>query len=281
MSKAEDTVVRILPYQYIHVEDRNSNLTRLEVGPQIFIRKMNEALVLRKPKQMITLAARSFCAIRNPIVRDANGNVVSTSFGQVECNRGEIEYRFYKDYSVPFPLYPGEELLGPENQELEIISNNEGLKLRATRKHTDVNGVERLPGDLWLERGLSTYYPSNNQEVVETVLISVILENIALRLKASIDLVDQKGVYRKAGEEWLITENGSYLPGAYEMNLGFENAYILTDEKAIMLKAKRSFLDKRGVKRGAGDVWLVTNKETSTHTVDINEEFEKVVKLTV
>jgi len=71
------------------------------------------------------------------------------------------------------------------------------------------------------------------------------------------------------------------LPGAYEINLGFENAYTLTDEKAIMLKAKRHFFDKRDVERGAGDVWLVTNKETSTHIVDINEEFEKVVKLTV
>ena len=35
-------IFRIAPYQYIHVIDQTTNVTRLEVGPQTYIRKDNE-----------------------------------------------------------------------------------------------------------------------------------------------------------------------------------------------------------------------------------------------
>ena len=36
------SIYRIPPYYYIHVLDQNSNVTKLEVGPQTFIRQDNE-----------------------------------------------------------------------------------------------------------------------------------------------------------------------------------------------------------------------------------------------
>jgi len=35
------SVIRIKPYHYIHVLDNNANVTRVEVGPQTFTRKVS------------------------------------------------------------------------------------------------------------------------------------------------------------------------------------------------------------------------------------------------
>lgn len=39
---AEESIIRIPPHHYIHVLDQNSNVTRVEVGPQTYIRQDNE-----------------------------------------------------------------------------------------------------------------------------------------------------------------------------------------------------------------------------------------------
>lgn len=38
----DDTLFRIPPFFYIHVLDQNTNVTRLEIGPKIYIRQDNE-----------------------------------------------------------------------------------------------------------------------------------------------------------------------------------------------------------------------------------------------
>lgn len=40
--EAGKSIYRIPPYYYIHVLDQNSNVTKLVVGPQTFIRQDNE-----------------------------------------------------------------------------------------------------------------------------------------------------------------------------------------------------------------------------------------------
>lgn len=37
-------LIRIPPYHYIHVQDRNLNVTRVEKGPQTFIKKDHEVI---------------------------------------------------------------------------------------------------------------------------------------------------------------------------------------------------------------------------------------------
>jgi major vault protein len=109
---ANQQIVRITPFHYIHVEDKNTFITRVEVVPQIFIKKENEFLIFAEPKRMINLTPMSYCQIRNPTLRDANGKNVFTESGEATLNRGETEYRFYESFNRPFPLYPGEELIG-------------------------------------------------------------------------------------------------------------------------------------------------------------------------
>ena len=42
------SVFRIPPYHYIHVLDQTSNVTRIELGPNTFIRKDNEKVILTR-----------------------------------------------------------------------------------------------------------------------------------------------------------------------------------------------------------------------------------------
>jgi major vault protein len=52
------------------------------------------------------------------------------------------------------------------------------------------------------------------------------------------------------------------------------NAFVLTDKKALHLRATKTFTDARGKKRRAGEEWLVTLADAESHLPDV---FEKVV----
>lgn len=40
--RGDESIYRIPPYFYLHVLDQNLNVTRLEIGPQTFVRQDNE-----------------------------------------------------------------------------------------------------------------------------------------------------------------------------------------------------------------------------------------------
>jgi len=81
-------------------------------------------------------------------------------------------------------------------------------------------------------------------------------------------------VTRKAGEEWLFREVGAYLPEVEEEVVETVNAFILTDKKALHLRAIKTFVDSKKKKRVAGEEWLVTLADEEAHIPDV---FEKVV----
>jgi hypothetical protein len=68
-------VVRIPPYHYIHVLDQNSNVSRLESGPQVFVRKDNEKIMTTVMKY-VTIPPRHYCTIRNPVVKDGVSSTI-------------------------------------------------------------------------------------------------------------------------------------------------------------------------------------------------------------
>ena len=78
----DSSLVRIPPYFYTHVLDQTTNVTRVEIGPQTFIRKENER-VLMPPTRMVIVPPRHYCSIRNPVLRDDDGNLVTDNLGQV------------------------------------------------------------------------------------------------------------------------------------------------------------------------------------------------------
>lgn len=56
---------------------------------------------------------------------------------------------------------------------------------------------------------------------------------------------------------------------------------MLTDKKAIQLRATSTFKDVYGVERKHGTEWLVSIKNAETHILDVNEELVKQVDLNV
>lgn len=271
----ESSLFRIPPYFYLHVLDQNKNVTRLEIGPQTFIRQDNERVVFG-PEKMITVPPRHYCIIENPTMRDKDGVVVIDSAGQVKLLHADQEIRLAQD---PFPLYPGE-VLKQVVTPLKVVAPNSALRLRAILDFEDETGEKRTAGDEWLFEGPGTYIPRKEVVVEETIRASVIGPNQAIRLRARKECMDRSGTTRVTGEEWLVKKTGAYLPGAYEEVVDMVNAFVLTEKKALHLRSLRTFKDDFGVTRKNGEEWLITMSDTETHIPGVYEEVVGVVNIT-
>jgi major vault protein len=271
---ADAAVIRIKPYHYIHVLDNNSNVTRVEIGPQTFTRKDHETVVFG-PDAMVMIPPRHYCIISNPVVRDEKREVVREASKQIKLRHGDEEIRFQQD---PFPLYPGEKLYGKVSP-LQVVAPNTALRLRVIRNFKD-SEVERVAGDEYLFEGPGTYIPRVEVQVVEIVRAIIVKPNQALRLKAKKSFIDGRGINRKAGEEWLVRDSGGYLPDVNEEVVQTIEAYVLTDKKALHLQATNTFVDVFKKERKAGEEWLVTLTEAETHIPDVHEKVIGEVKVT-
>jgi major vault protein len=61
-------IIRLAPFRYIHVQDKNSNVTRLEVGPQTFIKQENENIVSGgAPLYHVVMPPYHFCTVTDPV----------------------------------------------------------------------------------------------------------------------------------------------------------------------------------------------------------------------
>jgi major vault protein len=154
----ESSTIRILPYEYIHILDKNKTVTRIEIGPMTYVRLDHEKIESGPtPKKMIILSPQTYCKVNNPVIRDNEGKIVQDKFGQSKLKYGESEYRFYENFQEPFPLYPGEELAEAPT-DLKIIQENKALRVRATRDFND-GSKDIGAGDEWLVEGPQIYYP--------------------------------------------------------------------------------------------------------------------------
>lgn len=140
--------------------------------------------------------------------------------------------------------------------------------------------INRLAGDQWLFEGPGTYIPRVEVVVIETITAIVIKSNQALRLLARQNCTTRQGQIRRAGEEWLVREEGAYLPGVDEEVICLINAYVLTERRALHLKAKRTFIDVFNRQRKAGDEWLVTFEDAEIHLPDVYEQVVGEVEIT-
>jgi len=281
-SEVVNGIIRLKPQQFIHVLDNNTGVTRLEVGPQTITLRDHERLIL-KPSPMIVVPPRYYCIVSNPVLRDETGQPIADQYGQIQLRYGDREIRLDQP---PFPLYPGE-ILEQKVTQLQVVETNYALRLKAIRDFTEtvtINGdsqtIQRVAGDEWLFEGPGTYIPRVEVEVLKTVSAIVIKPNQALRLMARKNCIDRLGNRRRAGEEWLVREEGAYLPGVDEELIGIFDAYVLTERKALHLRAKRTFTDIFGRNRKAGDEWLVTIEQAEIHIPDVYEEVVGEVEIT-
>lgn len=271
----EPSVVRIPPYHYIHVIDQTTNVTRIEVGPQTFVRKDNER-VLMNATEMIIVPPRHFCVIKNPVVRDEDGEIVRDVMGQIKLHHADSEVRFAQD---PFPLYPGEKLEATIKP-LRVVNAMTALRLRVTRDFKD-GEINRIAGDNFLFEGPGTYLPRKEVEVVSEVTAEVIRPNEALKLRALRSTVDRDGKNRVAGEEWLVRRSGDYLPGAYEEVVERISATVLTETTAVQVQALKSFKDQLGMNRKNGEEYLITLADMESFIPEVYEKIVGIVDITI
>eukprot|EP01125_Pyxidicula_operculata_P004823 TRINITY_DN179_c0_g1_i1.p1 TRINITY_DN179_c0_g1~~TRINITY_DN179_c0_g1_i1.p1 ORF type:complete len:823 (-),score=241.12 TRINITY_DN179_c0_g1_i1:105-2573(-) len=259
------SVLRLKPFHYIHVLDNNTNVTSVEVGPQTFT-VLDHQTVVQQPTPMIIVPPRHYCIISNPAHRNAEKKVMTDKHGSVLIRHGDEEIRFSED---PFPLYPGEQLNGKVSP-LQVVADLTALKLRAIRDFKD-GEVIRNAGDEWLFKGPGTYLPRVEVQIVEIVRAQIIKPNEALRIRAKKEFKDEKGNLRRTGEEWVVRAEGAYLPDVNEEVVQTVPAVILTDKKALHLRAVQTFVDAYGQERKAGEEWLVTLSMTEKHIPDVYE----------
>jgi major vault protein len=271
-------VIRLPPYQYLHVLDNNCNVTRVLAGPQTYTRQDHEKIVAG-PAPMIIVPPQHYVIIENPVIRDTSNtsggiNIVVDTYGQAKLGHGEREIRVAAKYPDPFPLYPGEKLIGSV-QPLRVLEANSAIRVRANRDFES-----HAAGDEWLFLGPATYFPRVEEDVIGTIKATVIKKNHALKLRAEKKCTDCFGVVREAGEEWLVRDVGMYLPRVDESIVHVLEAAILTDKMALHLRAARTFKDIYGLQRKAGEEWLVTAKMAEVHVPDVHEEIVGNVPIT-
>ncbi len=270
-------IYKIHPYHYLHVLDTNSNKTRLEIGPQTYLKQENEKIIFG-PEKMITIPPRHYCVIENPVVKlKYKGNEVELDEnGIAKLAFADLEIRFS---CQPFPLYPGE-ILKQNITPLKIISANSALRLKAILDFEDENSVKRIAGDEWLFEGPGTYIPRKEVSVEEQINALVIKPNQAIKLRARKEFSDRNGIKRVTGEEWIVKQTGAYLPNAYESIIGLVDAYVLTEKRALHLRANCTFIDDFNKKRLNGEEWLITCADTDTYIPNVYEEVVNVVMVT-
>ncbi|XP_076369364.1 major vault protein-like [Tachypleus tridentatus] len=270
----DDGIYRVPTYYYLHVLDQTTNVTRVEVGPQNYVRKNNERVIFG-PERMVIVPPHHYCVIQNPVVHDRDNSIQYDAAGQVKLQHADLEIRLEQE---PFPIYPGERL-HVDITPLKVVPSNTALRLRALRDFKD-RYEKKVAGDEWLFEGPGTYIPCKEVEVVETVRAFVIKPNQALKLRACTETRDRGGKIRVCGEEWLVRKIGAYLPGAYEEIVDIVNAYVLTEKEAVHVRATCTFCDELGVERRNGQEWLIKMTDTETYIPGVYEQVVGVVSIT-
>lgn len=277
VKKLKMDIIHIQPYYYIHIKNKIENTVQLVEGPKTKVLQSHEELV-EGPKQMISLIPNHWIKICNPVLTKDGVPVMEEDFNQVKLRFGDHEIRVYENYPEPFPLYPGE-IEASEITQAKILSSTEALKLFALRDfYDDIFKVDRIAGEEWVLKGPYVYIDRVEVQVVELFEAIIIRPNTALRLKAKKDFTDSQGVKRISGEEWLVRNLGPYIISAEEEFISLVEAIVLSDTVGLHLSAISSFTDVYGVKRNAGEEWIITNEVTSTHIPDVYENY--MAKLT-
>ena len=62
-----------------------------------------------------------------------------------------------------------------------------------------------------------------------------------------------------------------------ETVVSVENAHVLTDKKALHLRALKTFTDDFGKERLNGEEWLITHEDTETHILHVYEQLVALV----
>merc|ERR1712137_454595 len=186
-------------------------------------------------------------------------------------------------FQGPGTYYPKIEVQVVEVVKGVVLSPTQGLKLRARRECKDAEGNSRKAGEEWLDRTDGCYLPGVDEEVLEVCNAFILTERQALHLRATRTFTDQFQKPRKAGEEWLVTNQDThcYIPDVYEEVVGQVPITVLNNRqyavvldplgangkpqfgKKVLIKGEASFFLRPGerLERGIQNVHVLGDYE--------------------
>jgi len=210
-------MITIPPMHYVMIKnpvvrDAKGEPTKDEHGEYIVIHGENEVRTQDKfaepfplyPREELIsgveplLVVKEHTALHLEALRDFKGD------DKVERSAGD-EWHFLG----PATYIPRPEIKVVDQIQARVITKDAALKLRAKRKCKDKYGQERQSGEEWLVRERGIYMPAIDEEVVSALVAQVLTSKKALHLRATKTFKDAYGKERKAGEEWLITNDVS------------------------------------------------------------------------
>lgn len=219
---------------------------------------------------MVKLDPYYFAKIKNPVLRDEEGNIQMDQYGNAKVKYGDFEFRTWMDNKAPFPLYPEEKV--SKIDKLISVPRDCAVRLEALRNFTD-GEIARKAGDEWLLKGpIDAIIPRVEVKITQILHPHCLNTLEALKIHAKRDTKDHKGNERKDGEEWLVRDNGFYMPGIDEEFVEKRYAEIITDQVCLHLIAQQTFTDVYGIERKAGQEWLITRETSDLHILDVYEE---------
>eukprot|EP00008_Paramoeba_atlantica_P011987 CAMPEP_0201493678 /NCGR_PEP_ID=MMETSP0151_2-20130828/40558_1 /ASSEMBLY_ACC=CAM_ASM_000257 /TAXON_ID=200890 /ORGANISM="Paramoeba atlantica, Strain 621/1 / CCAP 1560/9" /LENGTH=442 /DNA_ID=CAMNT_0047881281 /DNA_START=28 /DNA_END=1356 /DNA_ORIENTATION=- len=278
------SLIKISGYHYIHVLDANTNITRVESGPQR-VTLMGHEKVMLGPLPMIAVSPFHYCVIGDPVVRDKDGKPLFDEHEQLKHRHGCKEVRLCQD---PFPLYPNEVLL-EDVRPLRVLEENEALVLRADHDISKENlmidgspnvavGQPRQAGEEWVFQGPGTFIPHPDTTILRDMKAIIVEPHTGIHLRALRSFVDSEKVPRLAGEEWCVKKPGPYMPGVFEEVVRIVHGTVLTPTTALHLRARVTFEDDYRQERKAGEEWLVTSEMAAVHVIGVYEEKIRTVE---
>lgn len=105
-----------------------------------------------------------------------------------------------------------------ERRDAVIIGVNQALRVAALQDCVDRDGKKRVCGEHWLVKQPGAYLLQAYEKMIQLLDAVILTPTNALHVKAWTGFVDEKGVQRKIGEEYLITmkERDTFIPNVHE-----------------------------------------------------------------
>jgi major vault protein len=194
------------------------------------------------------------------LILEANYNFVDNFQGK------EIKRESGERWILPGPSYylKRDEVRILHQLTCVIVKENEALVLRANRNFKDKNNIERKVGQKWLMRQKGAYLPDVSEDILDNTTSYILDDEKSLYLMADRNFVDVYGNKRKAGEEWIITNqiSNSHIIDVHEVLVECRNRIILKeDEYCVLLdpwceKTKTNLLGEMKLIKGVASFFL-------------------------
>ncbi|KPA78127.1 major vault protein-like protein [Leptomonas pyrrhocoris] len=309
------SILKLMPQEYLHVEDTNTCDVLTLVGPITFTMYDHHRRLHQSPLQFIVVPPGHYIEVQNPLHRvqqqqqqrshsstssnagaegKSNGNATPvylllrsnatspTGMETVKYSRwkspyGSSELRFAED--SPFPLLPDEE--AGHILPMPLLSANEALVLEAKEALDTADPVtgavrHREQQEQYLYRGPGLYRPRLDEEVVRRIEGEFVSSMQVCYLTARCDFTDDEGVARVAGERWRQQVEGIFFHHpAVEVEV--RELCVVADTEAVQFESTTAFYDADlNLQREAMQPYVITRAQTK-EGVYVPRSFERLV----